>query len=462
MKTADRTELFERKPIRSAVLSLAIPTIISQLITVIYNLVDTFFVGQLGDPAQVAAVVVSMPAFILLTGIANLFGIGGASLTSRALGAQDEQKAKYVTSFCIWGALITGAIYGLLFTLFKPALLPFLGAKADTFDFAYQYIFWTTTIGGIPTIMNALLAHLVRTEGASKQAGFGVALGGLLNVALDPLLMFGFGLGLNGAAIATMLSNCIAVFYFLAVIYRRRSTTVVSFRPYAASLHDHIPREVVLVGMPGFVMTLMSVVSNVTLTRLISSYSTTAVAGMGIAKKIDTMAFSISQGLAQGVLPLLGYNYAAGNGKRINEAIRFTLIFGLILTLSMMFGLYLFAPQITNCFINDGETVRYGSSFLRIICFVCPTTCVNFLVITIFQAIGRKVQPLVLSMMRKGIIDLPLMFLFNGISGLIGIAWAIPIADWICFVVSIFMVVPYLKYFRTVSQPAPAVTAGLE
>lgn len=461
MKTADRVALFEQKPVPGAVLTLAIPTIISQLITVIYNLVDTFFVGQLGDPAQVAAVVVSMPAFILLTGIANLFGIGGASLVSRALGAKDEQKAKYVTSFCIWGALIVGAIYGLLFTVFKPVLLPFLGAKADTFDYAYQYIFWTTTVGGIPTIMSALLAHLVRAEGASKQAGFGVALGGLLNVALDPLLMFGLGLGLNGAAIATMLSNCVAVIYFLWFQYRRRGNTIVSFHPYAASLRQRIPREVVLVGMPGFVMTLMSVVSNVTLTRLISGYSTTAVAGMGIAKKIDTMAFSISQGLAQGILPLLGYNYAAGNGKRINETIRFTLIFGLALTLTMMAGLYLFAPQITNCFINDAETVRYGANFLRIICFVCPTTCVNFLVITIFQAIGRKVQPLILSMMRKGIIDLPLMFLFNGFSGLTGIAWAIPIADWICFAVSIILVIPCIKYFRKTTQPALTVPADL-
>ena len=461
MITADRVELFEKKPVRSAVMTLAIPTIISQLITVIYNLVDTFFVGQLGDPAQVAAVVVSMPAFILLTGIANLFGMGGASLVSRALGAKEEQKARYVTSFCIWGGIVTGALYGLLFTVFKPSLLPFLGAKADTFDFAYQYIFWTTTIGGIPTIMNALLAHLVRSEGASREAGFGVALGGLLNVGLDPLLMFGFGLGLNGAAIATMLSNCIAVLYFLWVIYRRRGATVVTFRPYAASLKQKIPREVILVGMPGFVMTLMSVVSNVTLTRLISSYSTTAVAGMGIAKKIDTMAFSISQGLTQGVLPLLGYNYAAGNGKRMNETIRFTLVLGLALTLTMMAGLYLFAPQITNCFINDAETVRYGSHFLRIICFVCPTTCVNFLVITIFQAIGRKGQPLILSMMRKGIIDLPLMFLFNGISGLTGIAWAIPIADWICFAVSIIMVVPFLKNLRETKPAAIEVPDGL-
>ena len=459
--TADRVELFEKKPVRSAVLTLAIPTIISQLITVIYNLVDTFFVGQLGDPAQVAAVVVSMPAFILLTGIANLFGLGGASLVSRALGARDEQKAKLVTSFCIWGALITGALYGLLFTAFKPVLLPFLGAKADTFEYAYHYIFWTTTVGGIPTIMSALLAHLVRSEGAFKQAGFGVALGGLLNVGLDPLLMFGFGWGLNGAAIATMLSNCIAVIYFLWFLYRRRGSTVVSFRPHAASLRQRIPQEVVLVGMPGFVMTLMSVVSNVTLTRLISSYSTMAVAGMGIAKKIDTMAFSISQGLTQGVLPLLGYNYAAGNGKRINETIRFTLIFGLALTLTMMAGLYLFAPQITNCFINDAETVKYGSTFLRIICFVCPTTCVNFLVITIFQAIGRKVQPLILSMMRKGIIDLPLMFLFNGMSGLTGIAWAIPIADWICFVVSIILIVPYLRLFRSSKQLAPNAPADI-
>lgn len=165
--TGDKTELFSSKPIHAAVLSLVVPTIISQLITVIYNMADTFFVGQMKNPAKVAAVSVAMPAFVMLTGIANLFGLGGASLISRKLGGCDPEGAKNTASFCLFCGIVIALIYGLLFIALRPAVLPLLGATSDTFDFAYRYILWTTTIGAMPTVLNALLTHLVRAEGAA-------------------------------------------------------------------------------------------------------------------------------------------------------------------------------------------------------------------------------------------------------------------------------------------------------
>lgn len=388
--TGDKTELFSSKPIHAAVLSLVVPTIISQLITVIYNMADTFFVGQMKNPAKVAAVSVAMPAFVMLTGIANLFGLGGASLISRKLGGCDPEGAKNTASFCLFCGIVIALIYGLLFIALRPAVLPLLGATSDTFDFAYRYILWTTTIGAMPTVLNALLTHLVRAEGAARQAGFGVALGGVLNIILDPIFIFPLHMGLTGAAIATMVSNCVAVLYYLGYLYIHRETTVVGFRLSKASFRRNIPKEVVLVGLPGFVMTLMSVISTSTLTRLVSTYSTEAIAGIGIAKKIDAMAYCVSQGLTQGILPLVGFNFACGNLKRVWKSIRFTLLFGLVLAFIMLTGMYLFAPQITRCFIDDTQTVLYGRHFLRIICFICPSTSINFLVITIFQATGKK------------------------------------------------------------------------
>lgn len=446
--TDDKTELFSSKPIHTAVLSLVVPTIISQLITVIYNMADTFFVGQMGDPAKVAAVSVAMPAFVMLTGIANLFGLGGASLISRKLGGCDPEGAKNTASFCLFCGIVIALIYGLLFIALRPVVLPLLGATADTYDFAYRYILWTTTIGAVPTVLNALLAHLVRAEGAARQAGFGVALGGVLNILLDPIFIFSFHLGLTGAAIATVISNCISVLYYAGYLYRHRETTVVGFRPSKAPFRENIPKEVVLVGLPGFIMTLMSVISNITLTRLVSAYSTEAIAGIGIAKKIDTMAYCVSQGLTQGVLPLVGFNFACGNLKRVWKSIRFTLLFGLVLAFIMLTGMYLFAPQITRCFIDDTLTVLYGRNFLRIICFICPTTAINFLVITIFQATGKKIQPLILSFLRKGCLDVPLMFLMNSRIGIYGIAWATPMADWLCFIVSAVLIIPYVRHIK--------------
>ncbi|MDO4386787.1 MAG: MATE family efflux transporter, partial [Clostridia bacterium] len=211
----EKSKLFSEMPVRKAVLTLAIPTVISQLITVVYNMADTFFIGQLGDPRQVAAATIAMPCFMFLTAFANLFGLGGSSLISRCLGSGDREKAKRCASFCIWTGAAAALIYGLLVVLAEPALLPILGASEETWTYCGQYMLWTIGIGAVPTVMNAELAHLIRAEGYSKPAGFGVAFGGILNILLDPLFIFVFRLEIAGAAIATMLSNLIAMGYFL-------------------------------------------------------------------------------------------------------------------------------------------------------------------------------------------------------------------------------------------------------
>ena len=177
MKTKEEI-LFEEAPVGRAVLSLVIPTVISQLITVIYNMADTFFIGQIGDPNQVAAVSLCMPMFVFLTGLANLFGIGGSSLMSRSLGTNDHQKAKRTAAFSIWTAIVVSLVYGMVLFGTRSIILPMVVADAQTYEFCCQYIFWTITIGAVPTVLNQELAHLVRAEGHSAQASFGLALGG--------------------------------------------------------------------------------------------------------------------------------------------------------------------------------------------------------------------------------------------------------------------------------------------
>ena len=210
MNRTDNRELFETMPISRAVIALVIPTIISQIITVIYNMADTFFIGQLNDPNQVAAATLIMPPFVMMTGIANLFGIGGASLIARSLGAGDRERAKRCSSFSIYTAALFALIYGLAVYFSSPFLFPLLGSDANTYGFCMEYALWTIAVGAVPTILNACLAHLVRAEGYAKEASFGVALGGVLNILLDPIFIFVFDLGVAGAAIATILSNLIA------------------------------------------------------------------------------------------------------------------------------------------------------------------------------------------------------------------------------------------------------------
>lgn len=444
--------LFSEAPVNKAVLSLAVPTVISQLITVVYNMADTFFIGQLNDPMQVAAATLAMPCFIFLTAFANLFGIGGSSLISRCLGSGDKTKARNTASFCIWTGAAAAFLYGIAVVLLEPILFPILGAKAQTWEYLRQYVFWTIGVGALPTVMNAEFAHLIRAEGYSKQAGFGVAFGGILNIILDPIFIFGLGMEIKGAAIATMLANAAAALYFIIFLLRIHKNTVITMNPAKYSVKNGIPLEVTAVGLPGFIIMMMSTISNTALNHMIAGYSNTAVAGMGIAKRIDLLAYAIAQGMTQGTLPLVGYNYSAGNIKRMKQSIKTASLYALIVAFTGMLILFFFAAPISSAFISDAETVQYGQKFLKIICLACPTTTINFMVITIFQAIGKKVQPLFLSFLRKGSLDLIFMILLNKSFGINGIAWATPLADSIAFIISLILIVSCLKRLKNIKS----------
>ncbi|MBP3556062.1 MAG: MATE family efflux transporter [Clostridia bacterium] len=444
MKT-DNTELFERMPISKAVITLVIPTIISQIITVIYNMADTFFIGQMDDPNQVAAATLAMPPFVMMTGIANLFGIGGASLISRSLGVGNREKAKKCAAFSIYTAALVALIYGLSLYLLRPVIFPLLGADADTYGYCSDYVLWTIGIGAIPTVLSACLAHLVRAEGYSKEASFGVALGGILNIILDPILIFLLKLGVTGAAMATMLSNLIAMCYFICLLYKNRERTVINFSLKNYTLRLGIPKEIFLVGFPSFMMMLMGTFSNIVLNKMVVSYSNQAIAGMGIAKKIDMLAFAIANGMTQGVLPLIGYNFASKNHVRMRSAIKTAFTYALIVATAGAVFLFTCAVPVMKFFIDDAETVAYGQHFLRIICITCPAISITMMIISIFQATGQKTKPMILSLIRKGGIDVPFMFIMNAVAGADGIPWATPISDMLAMLTALILFIPYWK-----------------
>lgn len=447
--TDRNAELFAHTPVSRAVLALAVPTVISQLITVVYNAADTFFIGQLGDPDQVAAATLSMPVFMFLTAFANLFGIGGAGAISRCLGAGSRERAKRCAAFCIWSAAAVSLLYGLALYLARGRLLPLLGTNEATYAYACSYSFWTVTVGAVPTVWNAELANLIRAEGYSKEAGLGVAMGGILNILLDPVFIFVFKMQITGAAAATALSNTAAASYFFIFLWKIRKNTVITPNPALWSAGERIPAEVLGGGLPAFIMTLMSTVSNMVLNHLIAGYSNEAVAGIGIAKKIDLVAYAVAQGMTQGALPLVAYNYAAGNKARMRKAILTALAYSLGVACAGALALFAGAKAITGCFISNAETVAFGQHFLRIICLACPTTALNFMIITVFQATNQNAQALVLSFLRKGSIDVALMLLLDLFVGISGIAWATPLADAAALCIALCLFVPYLKRSKT-------------
>ena len=454
VQTANRSRdlaVFESAPIPVAVMTLAVPTIITQLINIIYNFADTWYVGRTGSAAMVAALSVSMPVFILMAAIANLFGIGGASVISRALGRKDFQYARKTFSFCFYGGLAASVLFALVITLFRSRLIPVIGGDSASFRYIYDYMFWTMIIGSIPTVGNVLCGHLVRSVGAAKEAGFGMSLGGVLNIVLDPLFMFVIlppGHEVTGAAIATCLSNTAALAYFLVYLCKHRNHEVLSLSPSDFTVAEGIPGNVVSIGIPAALATAMAMLSNIAANSLVSEYGSAAVAGMGVAKKINMLAFNTTMGLTQGVLPLIGYNFGARNFDRLKRSIIFTagaaLAFNLLCTITFR----AFAPNLVAFFIAEEASVSFGSAFLRVIALATPLASIVYLTNTVFQAAGRRFSSFLLSILRKGCMDIPLMFLFKSIIGMYGIVWATPTAEIGSIAVAVFLIYLMVRDIR--------------
>jgi len=437
-----------------AVMALAIPTVISQLITTIYNLADTFWVGQLNDPNQLAALAIIFPAQMVMTAIGNLFGIGAGTVVSRHLGAKDFEQAKRTSAFGFYGGAAVGLLCLAAITIFKVPFLRFIGATDVLMPYLEDYLFWVFTIGGLPTVCNLLIANMIRGEGFSKQASFGLSMGGILNIILDPFFVLPFGLGLQvrGAAIATMLSNCATTVYFAWLLYRRRRETVICLRPDAFRPTRSMASSVLLTGLPSALQVLLSAVSNMVLNNLIISYGEVAEAAIGLAKKIDTLPMGILMGLSQGAVPLFAYNYGAKNDRRMRYAVKTTLLSCLAVSAVFLVILQLWAEAATGIFISDPQTIEYGAGFIRLHCLAMPFMSVTFVLMGFFQATANNRQATALSVIRKGAVDIPLMFLMNLLIPMYGVIACQPITDIIS--ASCAGIMYLLWYRKKKAQPA--------
>lgn len=324
-KSDKRTELFESAAIPKAVASLCVPTIISSLVMVLYNLADTYFVGMLNDPVQNAAVTLAGPVLLAFNAVNNLFGVGSSSMMSRALGRKDYDTVHRSSAFGFYCALVCGVFFSLLCTAGKAPLLVLLGADEVTLQATSEYMRWTVTWGAVPAILNVVLAYMVRSEGAAFHASAGTMSGCLLNIVLDPIFILpqGLGLGAAGAGLATFISNCVACTYFFILIYKKRNSTCVCLRPSQFCLKGAIVLGVCGVGIPASIQNLLNVTGMTILNNFTSVFGADAVAAMGITQKIYMVPMYVCMGVSQGIMPLVSYNYASGNQKRMKSAIVF-------------------------------------------------------------------------------------------------------------------------------------------
>ena len=426
MDNSSKIILFEQTPIGKAVAKLAVPTILSSLVMVLYNLADTYFVGILNDPVQNAAVALAAPVLLAFNAINNLFGIGSSSMMSRALGSRNYENAYRSSAFGFYCALLCGLIFSTLCTLFNSGLLTLLGADSETAGASAAYIKWTVCFGATPAILNVVLAYMVRAEGASLHASIGTMSGCFFNILLDPLFILpgGLNMGAEGAALATFLSNCVACCYFFVLLFVRRRTTYVCLHPKRLAFRKEIASGIFAVGIPASVQNLLNVTGMTILNHFASEYGASAVGAMGIAQKINMVPFQVALGLSQGIMPLVSYNYASGNYKRMKGSVFFA---GKI-TVAFLTGITVLflicARPLTALFIDNGEMIAYGAAFLRGFCLCLPFLALDFLAVGVFQAVGKGMHSLLFAVIRKIAAEIPALFLLNRLFPLYGLPYA--------------------------------------
>lgn len=445
----DNKQVFESYSVPKAVATMAVPSMLGMLINIVYNLADTFFVGQTGDSNQVAAVSVSMPLFLIFIAVGNLFGVGGCAFISRSLGEGRQDRVKKISSFCIYTSILLGIVLGVLFMAFKTPLLYMVGASDNTIGFASDYLKWVAI--GSPSVITAItVCNLVRGEGAAKTSMFGSILGQVVNIVLDPIFIlsggdelfgfkmpFGFGLGVAGAAIATVIGNICSVIFFL--LYFLKGKSILSITPKRYTFKDGIAKGVINVGLPASLNNLLMSLSNIIVNIVLVSYGDNAVAAMGVAMKANMLVVMLQIGLGQGVQPLIGYCYGARNYDRMKKCLRFSMVCNIVIGTVMTLFYVVFKENVISMFIDDANVIELGVKMLIALMSPGPIIGIMFVLNFSFQGMGKGFQSLILSIGRQGLIYIPLLFILNAAVGLDGIIWAQASADYACVIMSLIM-----------------------
>lgn len=426
MNNEDKIYLFEQMPVSKAVAKLAVPTILSSLVMIIYNLADTFFVGMINDPVQNAAITLAAPVLLAFNAVNNLFGVGSSSMMSRALGSKHYDTVYRSSCLGFYMSLLCGIIFSLLYTIFNVPLLHTLGAAADTISPTSDYLFWTVTCGATPAILNVVLAYLVRAEGASFHASIGTMSGCILNIILDPLFIHNkfLDMGASGAGLATFISNCAACMYFFIYIFIKKNNTFVCIKPSFISFKKHILKGIFSVGIPASIQNLLNVTGMTILNNLASSYGSDAVAAIGITQKINMIPTYIVFGLSQGIMPLVSYNYASRDSKRMKKAFMFTAKLSIAFITAIAVFYYINSGMLTGLFIKNDIIINYGTIMLRGFCLALPFLCMDFLAVGVFQACGFGMYSLIFAVLRKCILEIPAIVILDRLFPLYGLSYS--------------------------------------
>lgn len=445
--SAKKTELFETMDIRKSVLQLSVPTVFGCLVMILYNLADTYFVGMLSDPVQTSAVTLAAPVILLFNAVNNLFGVGTGSMMSRALGKRDYITVKRTSGFGFYAALASGILFSLVVLVFKTNILQLLGTDESSVQATSEYMKWTVLFGAAPAILNVVMGNMVRSEGAAVHATLGTISGCILNMILDPFFILpGFlNMGAAGAGLATFISNTVACLYFVGYILVKKDVTFVTMSPRYAIPTRTIVKEVLGVGIPSAIQNMLNVVGMTILNNKMSVYGTEAVSAMGIAHKLALIPMYFTMGIGQGIMPLIGYNFASGNKKRIRDALSFTIKISAVIV-AVIVGVSFFFPQnLIRLFMDHETVIKYGGEFLKVMCLATPFLAIDFLAVGMYQACGKGTLALIFAVARKLVLEIPAIIVLDLLYPMYGIAYSQLIAEVVLAITASFIIAKMVK-----------------
>lgn len=431
-------KVFDSDNLWKSIFQMVVPSLIVIVVMLLYNMADMVFVGQTGETVQVAAVSVVGPVFSLLMAFAMLLSGGGMVLISRDLGAKSYAHAKMVSSLCMWGAIISGVIAGILIIVFRYPILKFLGATADMEEYAISYMV-ILALGAPFLMISNLLGQLLRAEGAMTDGLIGNILGTLLNLILDPIFILGFHMGVTGAAIATVIGNAAATLYYLN--YFRKKAVVLNLNPANAIKQPFYIFSIMALGLPNAVSTLLSGFAGSFANQLLSKYGSDAIAANAAAGRVNMIIVMVLMGICMGAQPLISYNYGAKNMKKISGVLKrlavLVVVFGGVTTLLVI----VFRAPVIGLFLKDKEVAQTAEGMLSIIMLSSPFLGFFYLSTNFLQSVGKAIQATLLSVFQKGLFLIPLLFLLESIIGFDGIRWAYVAADMLSVVIALSLFV---------------------
>lgn len=435
-------ELFEHAPVPKAYFTMALPVVMGMVVNLVYNIVDTFFIARTQNAQLVAGVSLCAPIFTLMIALGDIFGLGGSSLISRLFGEKKNEEGKRASGFCFYAAILCGVLVTILLLLLKTPVLHLLGATDETIWYAGQY--YQHLALGAPFIIVALTpSNLIRTEGLALQSMAATILGAVVNIILDPVFIFGLNMGAGGAAIATVIGNAASV--VLLVYFVRTKSRKLTVSPKNIKISGAAVASILAIGIPASVTNIMQSFGIALTNRFLADYGTEKVAAMGIAMKVNMIVVLVMVGFAFGAQPLLGYNYGAGNKKRLREFIRFDLMVEIGFAIVCALVLALLAPQFVRLFMKDELIVQSGSLMLRCLLISSPMIAVVLVFTTLFQAEGKALSALILSISRQGVIFACCIAVLKMLLGYMGVICAQAVSDVITGVIALAL---YWKSMR--------------